>query len=670
MQKPTRLVTVSKALARLPYLSKRLNAQVVYRHRYGLYGPWLPANSQAILAWGKKPSAQAAERVAKRLAKPVLRLEDAFLRSLQLGAESMPLGIVADDSGIYYDASQPSRLEHLIQQPLSEAQQHRAEQLIQRWRCQRLSKYNHCRSQAVDYEKPFVLIVDQTYGDASIRYGNADASDFAAMLAAARQRYPKHLLVIKTHPDVLAGYKQGHFDPAPLAEDPQVVLEARAIHPPDLIEPADALFCVTSQMGFEGLLWGKPVHVFGAPFYAGWGLTDDSAAPLAEVIKRRGKASLQQLVHAAFIDYALYWHPEQQQACEIEALMDWLAQQRQWREHYPAHLLAERFPRWKKPHLQRFFAGTQLRFLKRHAPLPQHQPVVVWGRPQAANQIAVEDGFVRSVGLGADLTAPKSWVIDDLGMYYDATQPSRLEQLLIEGAFSAQELQRAEQLINRLVAENVSKYNVGNDTWQRPKTAQRVILVPGQVESDASIRFGSPTLKTNYALLKAVREQNPSAFVVYKPHPDVVAGLRKKDSQHKQQFTLCDDVVLHDNMASLLTKVDEVHTLTSLTGFEALLRKLPVTCYGQPFYAGWGLTQDINPNERRGYQRSLTQLVAAALIRYPRYLSDNSGTLTTVECALDELANTRKLQQQPSQRLNIGRLLVRLKRQLLRIKRF
>ncbi|MGO1490802.1 MAG: capsular polysaccharide export protein, LipB/KpsS family, partial [Psychrobacter sp.] len=38
--------------------------------------------------------------------------------------------------------------------------------------------------------------------------------------------------------------------------------------------------------------------------------------------------------------------------------------------------------------------------------------------------------FVRSNGLGATLLAPLSVVIDEQGIYYDATQPSDLETLL------------------------------------------------------------------------------------------------------------------------------------------------------------------------------------------------------------------------------------------------
>ena len=56
-------------------------------------------------------------------------------------------------------------------------------------------------------------------------------------------------------------------------------------------------------------------------------------------------------------------------------------------------------------------------------------------------------------------------------------------------------------------------------------------------------------------------------------------------------------------MDVLLGIVDEVHTLTSLTGFEALLRGIEVHAYGGPFYAGWGLTMIglISPAGKPGF---------------------------------------------------------------------
>lgn len=311
-------------------------------------------------------------------------------------------------------------------------------------------------------------------------------------------------------------------------------------------------------------------------------------------------------------------------------------------------LFALDFSLWKRPYVRMFFHGQSVCFVARIEQVPADGTLIVWGMrdagialPDGLRVLRIEDGFIRSVGLGADLIRPVSWVIDDLGIYYDATRPSRLERILAETVFDSVFLQRAVVLRERIVASGLTKYNVGAGGWQRPENRRRVILVPGQVETDASIAYGVPegicAVRRNMDLLRAVRTANPEAWVVYKPHPDVLAGLRVKGIDEEAALQWCDEQVIDVPMGEMLGLVDEVHVLTSLAGFEALLRGRQVTCYGQPFYAGWGLTTDLAPVPRRGRQLTVDELVAGALIEYPKYVSRTSGKFTSPEQALDEL---------------------------------
>jgi capsular polysaccharide export protein len=143
-------------------------------------------------------------------------------------------------------------------------------------------------------------------------------------------------------------------------------------------------------------------------------------------------------------------------------------------------------------------------------------------------------------------------------------------------------------------------------------------------------------------LLRAVRQAHPTAWVLYKPHPDVCAGLRRKGVGEDEALSWCDEIITDVTMAELLPQVDELHVLTSLTGFEALLRGKPVTCHGQPFYSGWWLTTDLLPVERRTRKLQLDELVAGSLILYPRYVARKDGRLTTPERALDDLLAWRE----------------------------
>lgn len=604
-----------------------------------------------VLAWGRKPSAIKAGGVASRLNVPLITLEDGFIRSLGLGAADPPLSIVYDSIGIYYDATRQSFLENLINAPFDDESLARGASIRSLWREQRVSKYNGSSEHFVSPSTPYVVVVDQTVGDVSISLGRASAESFEIMLEAARLDYPDHYILIKSHPDVIAGNKKGHFDiPVLLDSDGMGVVGDVPIC--DVLEGADAVYVVTSQVGFEALIWGKPVVVFGLPFYAGWGLTVDRGPDTI----RRSPRPLDHLVYSALVSYPRYIDPETHQRCDVESVIRWVGLQRAKRTCFDRPCYAVGFSRWKRPFIRDFLGDGNLEFLRRMPATPLREPstIVVWGNKQddafpkgrGGNIVRVEDGFIRSVGLGAHLVRPLSWVLDRRGIYYDATRVSDLEADLMEHNFSAHELTRAASLRRRIVAMGITKYNVSSGSeWRRVSGEQKVILVPGQVESDASIKYGSFGITSNIGLLEAVRRDNPSAYIIYKPHPDVAAGLRNRGDGEEFASHLCDEIVTDASFTSLLESVDEICVITSLAGFEALLRGRRVITYGQPFYAGWGLTVDrrLSPELkiRRSRLLTLDQLVFCALVRYPTYVSRLTRRFTTPERILDELDSWR-----------------------------
>lgn len=246
----------------------------------------------------------------------------------------------------------------------------------------------------------------------------------------------------------------------------------------------------------------------------------------------------------------------------------------------------------------------------------------------------VEDGFIRSRGLGADFIPPASVIIDRRGIYYDASRPSDLEAILSEQDFTPDLLDQARRLIDLMIARRITKYNLGG-----PKQAiiipggRCAILVPGQVANDLSVKAGGAGVAPGLALLAEVRRLNPGAFIIYKPHPDVEAGHRPGAVPDNALTEFADLIVRDVDMPSLIETVEEVHTVTSLTGFEALLRGRRVVTYGRPFYAGWGLTTDIYPPPRRGRPLGIEELVAGTLIVYPHYLDP----LTHLPCGPEHL---------------------------------
>ena len=238
-----------------------------------------------------------------------------------------------------------------------------------------------------------------------------------------------------------------------------------------------------------------------------------------------------------------------------------------------------------------------------------------------ARLVRIEDGFIRSIGLGADLHPPLSIVVDRSGIYYDPSRPSDLETILESAVFPPALQARAEALIDMIVVHGISKYASEAPAPVRARPAKRTILVPGQVEDDLSVRRGGGEVAGNLDLLRRARAAEPDAHILFKPHPDVDAGHRLGHVPDSELGGYADEIVRGESMPSLLARVDGVHVLTSLTGFEALLRGLDVTVHGQPFFAGWGLTRDLAaPIARRTRNLSLTELVAGTLILYPRYL--------------------------------------------------
>ena len=231
-------------------------------------------------------------------------------------------------------------------------------------------------------------------------------------------------------------------------------------------------------------------------------------------------------------------------------------------------------------------------------------------------------------------------MIDRRGIYYDPRRPSDLELILMDTDFSPELQARALALVTRLRANNMTKYNTGGGKFTRPG-ARRVVLVPGQVEDDRSFVLGGVDCAGNLDLVGRVRAHEPDAFIIYRPHPDVEAGNRVGAVADEELSGFVDSIDRTSAMPALLDGVDAVHVLTSLAGFEALLRGREVITHGQPFYCGWGLTSDLAPPPRRGRVLNVAELVAGTLILYPRYLDPITRLPCPPEVLVDRLAGLR-----------------------------
>lgn len=339
--------------------------------------------------------------------------------------------------------------------------------------------------------------------------------------------------------------------------------------------------------------------------------------------------------------------------------------------------LAVGFSAWKHDWLARYLPDRELCFvgrlraqemlapaLARAAACGRPLEVLVWGTQStpafeaavAQHGLAierVEDGFLRSTGLGGLHTQPRSLCFDRQSLYFDARASSDLEHLLATHDFAGDAVlrARARRGLERLLGSGLSKYNHAADVdvaaLYGPKTARRV-LVLGQVEDDASIALGADRPWTNNELVRLAAAEHPGAQILYKVHPDVLAGHRPYRSDPSEVASLCTLLREPLPLAQALQTIDYVYTITSLGGFEALLRRIPVTTVGCPFYAGWGLTDDRQAAPRRGRRLSIEDLFAAAYLLYPRYFDPATGAAASFEDVLDALQAERRAGQAPA----------------------
>jgi capsular polysaccharide export protein len=638
---PRRLYHQNLSLLRNRRLHRMLDLAGHELH-FGMPGP-----DDGVLVWGRSPTAWRGERIAIRPGTPLVRVEDAFLRSIHPGRAKgePPLGLLIDPVGVHFDSSQPSRVEQILQS----TEFHISNILDKVTRLSNciheinLSKYNNHDLDLPAPDPGFILIVDQTRGDASIRHSGASETTFRDMLAAALRDHPDARIVIRSHPETALNLRPGHYGPADAGG--RVTLLTAPVSPHRLLAAAAKVYTVSSQMGFEAILHGHRPHVFGQPFYMGWGLTQDER-PLP---RRTRTLTAAQLFAGAMLLAPLWYDPCRDRLCDLEDVIRQLeAEVRAFREDRRGHVAAG-MRLWKRPRLQEVFGRTvPLRFTDDPEAADRlaattGRSLLVWagkepeGFTPTSRCLRIEDGFLRSRGLGAELVPPLSLVTDDKGIYYDPTRPSRLDALIASPLPSGGH-ERVAALLARLRDERLSKYNLEGASLPSLPEGHR-ILIPGQVEDDASILKGADEVRSNLALLRAARAANPKAVLIYKPHPDVEAGLRPGAIPVGALHGLADVIATNTDPARLLNEVQEVWTMTSLLGFEALIRGLPVTCLGAPFYAGWGLTRDLgHVPPWRTARPDLAQLAHATLIAYPRYWDPVTRRPCPPEVALDRLA--------------------------------
>lgn len=245
--------------------------------------------------------------------------------------------------------------------------------------------------------------------------------------------------------------------------------------------------------------------------------------------------------------------------------------------------------------IQRHFSDYYFRYLLKPFIKIINPTIYIWGykapdffidyiREHDLDVFFLEDGFIRSAPDDESKSPPLSIVMDSQAPYFDTTRPNDLTDLIANFDFEQDSYddQWAQQMLDYYVSHRVSKYNHQPYVDVAPiygiKDKKRV-LVLGQVPHDDSLKYGGGESITLIDVVNKAIEDNPEAQIIIKPHPmtldDCISSLHNLNC-----LILTQDIHLVDALQS----IDHVYTITSLGGFEALLRGKEVTVLGKPFY--------------------------------------------------------------------------------------
>ena len=202
----------------------------------------------------------------------------------------------------------------------------RSERLIRLITKNHLTKYNHqpiFTPKIGRKEAKKILVIDQSYGDYSIKKGLANEKTFKNILKAAVEENTDADILVKTHPDTFAGTREGYF--TGIKQEGRIYPVTFQINPLSLINYADKVYVVSSQFGFEALMRNKEVHCFGLPFYSNWGLTNDKI----KCSRRNRKRTVEEVFAITYLKYCFYVNPETGKRCEIEEAIDYIIKKRE-----------------------------------------------------------------------------------------------------------------------------------------------------------------------------------------------------------------------------------------------------------------------------------------------------------------------------------------------------
>jgi capsular polysaccharide export protein len=294
-----------------------------FRRVKGKFLEKLPEEQQyCFIAWGVKLPKKVVKFANKRNI-ATYSIEDGFVRSIGSGMLHTRAGsLCVDKQGIYFDASKKSDLEHMLNDFDFDNNLdlvNRAKKCIELFKAARLTKYYDARpftkGKGGFKKGPYsILVVGQVEDDASIIYGKTKIKNNVDLVLAAKKEYPDANIYYRPHPDYWSGNRKPKTNMKKLKGVCAIIPPEDSLY--DLFDTVDHVYTMTSLVGFEALIYGLKVTVFGAPFYSNWGLTDDRVK-----IKRRKRIlSIEQIFAVSYLLYPRYINLNSSERSSFEEL--------------------------------------------------------------------------------------------------------------------------------------------------------------------------------------------------------------------------------------------------------------------------------------------------------------------------------------------------------------
>jgi capsular polysaccharide export protein len=290
----------------------------------------MPADIRAgdlAVVFGYSSLLRHAARLRRSAVRDVFFLEAGYLRSVLLdnsgSVYDQAICFFVDDLGFHFDATTPTRIEAMLNDPalkLGDRELERAGAFRRKLVDNRLTKYNDQsdRPALPPKQAKRVLVVEQSRRDWAVLKSGGSARSFSRMLEAALAENPDAEILVKVHPDSIDGKRGGTRKSyhGAMRDGGRVTIVREKINPYALLAEVDEVYVFSSMLGFEAAMMGKTVHVFGTPCYSGWGVTRDRGPSP----RRSQHRTLDELVHAIYFSYQKYknldgdWCPAEEAA--------------------------------------------------------------------------------------------------------------------------------------------------------------------------------------------------------------------------------------------------------------------------------------------------------------------------------------------------------------------